>query len=263
MSEITVQLYDALNKHGHFPTFPVGIKLAKKGEKISQKAKYPLKNMGTRLSLCQGLTAARTFGWAIAFRKEDHACPLASVFLGHIKPDIFLQGTIAGSYQDKEECAKVMEASFPRWPLGSIQEIWMSPLNLCEFEPDLAIIYGNPGQILILIHAANFRRGSGIKSLSYGRGGCATWIAGVIQSNECTYMIPGSGERVFAGTQDYEMSFAIPYSQFENLMEGLEFLRKKRAYRYPVPNLTILSQPKIPKEYFSIDPDFNSDSADK
>lgn len=263
MSEILLKLYNALIKHGHFPTQPVGIRLAKEGEKISQKAKYPLKNMGIRLSLCQGLTAARTFGWAIAFGKEDHACPLASVFLGHVKPDIFLQGTIAGPYQDKEECAKSMEASFPRWPLGSVQEIWISPLNLCEFEPDLAIIYGNPGQILILIHAANFRKGSGIKSLSYGRGGCATWIAGVIQSNECTYMIPGSGERVFAGTQDHEMSFAIPYSHFENLMEGLEFMRKKGAYRYPVPNLAILSEPKIPKEYYSIDPDFGSDSTDK
>jgi uncharacterized protein (DUF169 family) len=162
-----------------------------------------------------------------------------------------------------EECAMSMEASFPRWPVGSIQEVWISPLNLCEFEPDLAMIYGNPAQVLVLIHAANFRKGSGIKSLSHGRGGCATWLAGVIQSNECTYMIPGSGERVFAGTQDYEISFAIPHSQFENIMEGLEFMRKKGTYRYPVSNLAILSQPKIPKEYFSIDPDFKSDSADK
>lgn len=263
MSEKTMRLYETLIKYGRFSSFPVGIKLAKEGGRILQKVKYPLKDMGTRLSVCQGLTAVRTFGWTIAFKKEDHACPLASVFLGHIKADIFLQGKIASTYQDKGECAKAMEASFPRWPLDSVQEIWMSPLNLSEFEPDLAIIYGNPGQILVLIHAANFRRGTGIKSLSHGRGGCATWITGVIQSNECTYMIPGSGERVFAGTQDYEMSFAIPCSQFENLVEGLEYMRKKGAYRYPVPNLSILSQPKIPKEYFSIDPDLKSDGIEK
>lgn len=263
MSEITIRLHEALNQYGRFPTFPLGIKLAKEGEKILQKVKYPLKDMGTRLSVCQGLTVSRTFGWTIAFRKEDHACPLAHIFLGQIKPDLFLQGTIAGSYQDMEECARSMEASFPRWPFGSVEEVWISPLNLCEFEPDLAIIYGNPGQVLVLIHAANFRKGSGIKSLSHGRVGCATWIAGVIQSNECTYMIPGSGERVFAGTQDHEMSFAIPSSRFENIMEGLLFLRKKGAYRYPVPNLSILSQPKIPKEYYSIDPDFEPDSTDK
>jgi uncharacterized protein (DUF169 family) len=263
MSEMKVRLYEALNKYGRFPTLPLGIRLAKEGERISQKIKYPVKDMGTQLSACQGLTISRTFGWAIAFRKEDHACPLAHVFLGHIKPDIFLQGKIAGSYQDLDECAKIMEASFPRWPLGSFLEIWISPLHLCEFEPDVALIYGNPGQILVLIHAANFRRGTGIKSLSHGRGGCATWIAGVPQSNECTYMIPGSGERVFAGAQDYEMSFAIPSSRFESMIEGLEFMRKKGAYRYPVPNLGVLAQPKIPKEYFSIDPDSGSGPTDK
>ncbi|MBM4339581.1 MAG: hypothetical protein FJ110_08540 [Deltaproteobacteria bacterium] len=263
MSEMTVRLFEALNKYGRFPTLPLGIKLAKEGENISQKVKYPLKDIGTRLAACQGLTLSRTFGWTIAFRKEDHACPLAHIFLGQIKPDLFLQGTIAGSYQDLDECARTMEASFPRWPLSSVQEVWISPLNLCEFEPDLAMVYGNPGQILVLIHAANFRKGTGIKSLSHGRGGCATWIAGVIQSKECTYMIPGSGERVFAGAQDHEMSFAIPYSQFENMMSGLEFMRKKGAYRYPVPNLSLLSQPKIPKEYFSIDPDFKPDPTNK
>lgn len=199
MSKITNDLFEALNKYGRFPTLPLGIKLVREGDSVPQKVKYPLKNMGARLSLCQGLTAARTFGWTIAFRKEDHACPLAHVFLGHIQPDLFLQGKIAGSYQDMEECARGMEASFPRWPVGSIKEIWMSPLNLCEFEPDLAMVYGVPAQILVLIHAANFRKGSGVKSLSHGRGGCATWIAGVPQSNECTYMVPGSGERVFAG----------------------------------------------------------------
>src|SRR4030043_921092 len=115
MRERTIRLYETLNKYGRFPTLPVGIKLTKEGEKISQKARYPLRDIGARLSVCQGITIARTLGWTIAFKKEDHACPLPSVFLGHIKPDIFLQGVIAGSYQDKEECAKAMEASFPRW----------------------------------------------------------------------------------------------------------------------------------------------------
>jgi len=255
MPEKTTRLYEALQKHGRYPTFPVGIRLVRDGAKIPQRVKYPLQNLGTPLSLCQGMTIARTIGWALAFKKEDHACPLAPVFLGQTEPDLFLQGTIAGPYQDDEECAKGMEAHFPRWPLNSVQEVWLSPLNLCEFEPDLVVVYGNPGQILVLVHAANFRRGPVIKSSSCGRGGCSTWTTAVIQSNECTYMIPGSGERVFAGTQDQEMSFAIPCSEFENVVEGLDYVGRKGAYRYPVPNLAVLSQPKIPKEYYSIDPD--------
>ena len=39
---------------------------------------------------------------------------------------------------------------------------------------------------------------------------------------EFTYMVPGPGERVFGGTQDHEMSFAIPVGRIENLITGLE-----------------------------------------
>ena len=263
MSEKAQRLSEALVKHGHFQTFPVGIKLARDDERISQRVKYPLRDIGNRLCLCQGMTVARTYGWTIALGKEDHACPVASVFLGHVEPDIFLSGAIAKTYQDSDECARIMESSFPRWPVSSVREVWLSPLDHCQFEPDVALAYGNPAQILLLIQAANFGRGSGVKSWSCGRGGCAAWVAGVIQSDECAYIVPGSGERVFAGTQDHEMSFAIPYSRFENVAAGLEFVRKKGAYRYPVQNLAILSPPKIPREYLALDPDFPAGSADK
>ncbi len=259
MTSNTTQLYEALNTYGHFPTRPVGIKLAKANEKIQQKAKHPLKDIGNRLSICQGMSLARTIGWTMVYRKEDHACPLAPLFLGHINADIFLEGKTAGFYQEDEACAKIMEASFPRWPLNAIQETWISPLNKCKFKPDLVVVYGNPAQILNLIQAANFRKGAGVPSTSHGRAGCATWIAGVVQSDECTYMIPGPGERVFAGTQDYEMSFAIPYSKFENFCAGLNYINTQGAYRYPVPNLAILSEPRFPDEYYAIDPRWQFD----
>jgi uncharacterized protein (DUF169 family) len=144
MSSKTLHLYEALNTYGHFPTRPVGIRLAKASEKIQQKAKYPLKDIGNRLSVCQGMSLARTIGWTMVYGKKDHACPVAPVFLGHIKPDIFLEGKIAGSYQDDDACAKIMEESCPRWPMNSIQETWISPLNRCEFKPDLAVVYAFP-----------------------------------------------------------------------------------------------------------------------
>jgi uncharacterized protein (DUF169 family) len=140
-----------------------------------------------------------------------------------------------------------MEATYPRWPFGAYQEVWLSPLKKGEFAPDLAVVYGNPAQILALIQAANFQKGTGIKSSSTGRLGCSLWLAGVVQTGESTYMVPGPGERVFAGTQDQEMSFAVPSSDFERLPAGLEYIGQKGAYRYPVPNLSALSEPKIPQ----------------
>jgi hypothetical protein len=67
-------------------------------------------------------------------------------------------------------------------------------------------------------------------------------------------MIPGPGERIFAGTQDNEMSFAILYSKFENIIKGLQYVRDQGAFRYPVPNLAILSEPKVPGRYYTLDP---------
>ena len=259
MSAAAIGLFEALKKYCQPHTLPVGVKLAKAGEKIQQKAKFPLKDIGNRLAVCQGMTIARTIGWTMAFRKEDHGCPLGSVILGYLKPDLFLKGKISGYYQDREDCCQKMEATYPRLPLDSIEQIWLSPLDKCEFEPDLAVVYGNPAQMITLITAANFRHGPGIKSTSSGRGGCSTWIAGVRQSDECTYMVPGVGERVFGGTQDFEMSFAVPYSKFENFIEGLKYIRKQGAFRYPVPNLAILNEPKMPREYYSLDPDSQRD----
>ena len=254
MSELSVKLHEALKNYGHFATLPVGVKIAAASQKAPNKAKYPAQDIGNRISVCQGLTIARTIGWTMAFTKEDNACPLSAVFLGHVSPAIFLEGTVAGYYQDDADCAAQMEASFPMWPVDIEREIWLAPLQKCEFKPDLAIVYGNPAQILALIQAANFRKGPGIASSSTGRGGCAAWIAGVVQSGDCTYMIPGPGERIFAGTQDYEVSFAIPYQRFENVIDGLKYIGSKGAFRYPVPNLAVMSEPKFPKEYYALDP---------
>lgn len=248
----------AIEKYLRVATMPVAIKLIKEGESPPPKTKHPLKDFGHKIAACQGMTIARTLGWTIAFTKEDHACPPASVFLGHTPPDVFLDGAIAGYYQDQEECGRKMEQSLPRWPMNSIREICLCPINKCDFDPDLAVVYGTPAQIVLLIQAANFRHGPGISASSMGRGVCATWIAGIVQSDQCTYMIPGSGERVFAGTQDHEMSFAIPSSKFENVIKGLQFIRDQGTFRYPVPNLAILSEPKFPEKYYNLDPELRS-----
>jgi uncharacterized protein (DUF169 family) len=252
VAEKTKKLAEALEKHCRFSTTPVAVRLAKQGETPPEKTRYPVKDLGNRLSVCQGMSIARTFGWSMAFRDEDHACPLPRIFMGHRKPDTFLEGVLGEFYQEDIEYMKEMEASYSRWPLNSYQEIWLSPVDRCRFVPDLVVAYGSPAQVLTLIQAANFRRGPGIEALSTGRYGCSVWLAGVPQTGECTYMVPGPGERVFAGTQDHEMSFAIPHSRFDNLVDGLQYVRSRGSFRYPVPNLSLLSEPRIPPKYHEI-----------
>lgn len=252
MSVILKYLNDAIDKNVKPPTFPVAVRLAKKGEELNQRFKRPGSDLGHPVAVCQGLNITRTFGWTLIFDSTDHACPLASVAAGHIAPDEFLEGTVADLYQDDPEVAKRMEAIYPRHEAGDVDQIWLSALGRCEFDPDLVIVYGNPAQVLILVHAANYGYGEGVTSSSTGRFGCANWIAGVVQSDECEYAIPCSGERVFAGTQDHEMSFMIPRSRFQSVTDGLGIMRKKGTYRYPVPNMNLLGVPRLPEKYVEL-----------
>jgi len=252
MSEVLNRLEEALMKNVNPSTHPVAVRLAKKGEQLEQRFKRPGKDFGHQVAACQGLNIVRTFGWTLKFDSEDHACPLALVAAGHMEPDEFLEGTVADLYQDDAEAARRMEAAYPRHRVGEFDQIWLSPLGRCEFDPDLVVVYGNPAQILILVHAANYGHGEGVVSSSTGRFGCANWIAGAAHSGECEYVLPCSGERVFAGTQDHEMSFMIPRSRFSSLAESLGVMRKKGTYRYPVPNMNLLGEPKLPEKYLKL-----------
>lgn len=48
-------------------------------------------------------------------------------------------------------------------------------------------------------------------------------------------VIPGQGERIFAGTQDDEVVFAAPGEFFLDLAEALKKAGKPIGARYPVP----------------------------
>jgi len=250
--DILKNLDDALVKNVKPSTYPVAVRLAGKGEKLNQKFKRPATDFGHQVAVCQGVNIARTFGWTLVFDSADHACPLASVAAGYLDPDQFLSGAVADLYQDDPEVGRRMEAGYPRREMGEVDQIWLSAIGRCEFDPDLVVVYGNPAQILVLVHAANYGYGDGVASTSTGRFGCAKWIAGVVQSDQCEYAIPCSGERVFAGTQDHEMSFMIPRSRFLSVTEGLGIMRKKGTYRYPVPNLNLLGAPQLPEKYVEL-----------
>jgi uncharacterized protein (DUF169 family) len=240
---------EILEKYTRPATFPVAVKLASGGEELTQRSRKPRESMGNPLAVCQGLNISRTIGWTMVFGPEDHACPVGAVIAGHLPPGGFLEGQVAELYQDDPEVSRIMEAGYPRLKEGSIEAIWLSPLECCEFEPDLVVVYGTPAQMVVLIHAANYGKGEGIRSVSTGRVGCSAWLAGAGSSDECSYMIPGSGERVFGGTQDHEMSFIIPASQFQHMARSLETMHRKGSYRYPVPNMHLMEEPKMPAIY--------------
>ena len=47
MANTATQLHETLMKYGRLATFPVGVKLAKKGDQAPEKMRYPLKDLGS------------------------------------------------------------------------------------------------------------------------------------------------------------------------------------------------------------------------
>jgi uncharacterized protein (DUF169 family) len=215
-------------------TFPVAIKMLESEEEIPERTRRPFQQMGIKIAICQGIGMARKLGWAVAMGKEDMQCALGAAPFGFFKNiDYFNEGNLAeGMFTASKEVGKREEDLIDRFEHGSYSHILVAPLQRTTFEPDLLMIYGNPAQIMRLIQGALHSEGGAIQSSSMGRLGCASIIT-AMKEDECRYVIPGNGDRIFGMTQDHEMAFFIPSSKIDTVLDGLAKTHKA-GIRYPI-----------------------------
>ncbi len=228
------EVEQTLNNYIRPLTFPVAIKMLKSEAEIPEKTRRPFQQMKKRIAICQGIGMARKLGWAIAMGKEDMQCSLGAAPFGFFKNiDFFNEGNLAaGMFTASKEVGKKEEDLIDRFDFGVNSHILVAPLSRAAFEPDLLMIYGNPAQIMRLIQGALYNEGGAIQSSAMGRLGCAAIIT-VIKNDECRFLVPGNGDRIFGMTQDWEMSFMIPASKVDAVLDGLAKTHKG-GIRYPI-----------------------------
>ena len=228
------EVEQALNTYVRPLTFPLAIKMLKSEDEIPEKTRRPFQQMKKKVAICQGIGMARKLGWAIAMGKEDMQCSLGAAPFGFFKNvDFFDEGNLAaGMFTASKEVGKKEEDLIDRFDYGTYSHILVAPISRTAFEPDLLMMYGNPAQIMRLIQGALFNEGGAIQSTAMGRLGCASIIT-VVKNNECRFLVPGNGDRIFGMTQDYEMSFMIPASKVDAVVEGLAQTHKT-GIRYPI-----------------------------
>lgn len=218
-------------------TFPLALKMLRSEEEIPEKTRRPFRQMKKRVAICQGIGMARKLGWSVAMGKEDMQCSLGAAPFGFFKNvDFYNEGNLAaGMFTGSKEIGKKEEDLVDRFEYGLYSHILVAPLNRAAFEPDLLMIYGNPAQIMRLIQGALYNEGGAVYSSSMGRLGCSAIIT-VMEKDECRYLVPGNGDRIFGMTQDYEMTFMVPASKVDTVIDGLA--RTHRAgIRYPITSL--------------------------
>ncbi len=229
------ELGAAIEQYVRPDTFPLALRVLKDGEEPPERTRRPKADLGIQVSICQGVSMARRYGWTIAMAGEDLSCPIASVAFGFRKaPDFYARGGLAeGMYTKDQEAALRTEASVPRAEAPGT--VLVGPLRAARFEPEVVAVYGNSAQVMRMVAAALFETGGSITSEFSARADCAEIVNRTRQTGKPQVILPCYGDRVFGQTQDHEMAFTLPWTDADAFARGL-LGTHQGGVRYPIPH---------------------------
>jgi uncharacterized protein (DUF169 family) len=242
-------VYDKIQEYVRPATFPVAVRLLRDGEPPPAKAKRPLADLHNHVTVCQGWAIARRYGWTTVLTAEDMKCPLGALVAGFASPNAFYDdgNLCAGMYTEDAAAGARSEASVEKFAPGEIDAIVFAPLHRADFEPHVVIIYGNAAQVMRLVAAALYAKGGRVASSFAARMDCSDHLVVPLRTDEPQVILPCNGDRIFAGAQDEEMAFTLPWSRADELVRGLEGTQKG-GIRYPIPSF-LTYEPGMPKKY--------------
>jgi uncharacterized protein (DUF169 family) len=242
-------LHRDIEKYVRPDTFPLGIRVARDSGEIPPRAKRPVRDLNVQISICQGITMARRYGWTIAMGGEDLSCPIAKAVFHFEEPvPFYTEGNLAhGMYTETLECGRATEADVPKFTKEESGVIIVGPLDRISFEPDVVVVYGNSAQVMRMVAASLYKKGGSITSQFSARADCADIIIRTMQTADAQVILPCYGDRVFGQTYDHEMAFSFPYSMAGDVIMGFEGTHKG-GVRYPIPTF-LQYQAKYPATY--------------
>lgn len=236
ISEKLAELERAISQYVRTDTFPLAIAIEKDEAKIPENAKRPLRDLGVRFAICQGISVARKYGWTLAMGAEDQCCPIAKIAFGFEEElPFYKEGNLPeGMYTKTCELGANTESVVPKFTKEEAGTILMSSLSRASFKPDIILVYGNSAQVMRMVAAALYNGGAEITSTFSARADCADIIIKTLQTKKPQVILPCYGDRVFGQTQDHEMAFTFPFESIDDFIEGLKGTHKG-GVRYPVP----------------------------
>ncbi|MBI5247958.1 MAG: DUF169 domain-containing protein [Desulfomonile tiedjei] len=232
-------------------TQPIGVKFLKEPE-FPEKTKRPSETLGKRITICQGVTMARVYGWTVGLTKQDLICVPAMIAFGLTRTSD-QKGLVGKLFCDVSlardaEAGRKESSSMTFLEKGEYTAILMAPLARADFDPDTVAVYGNPAQVMRMIQAWAYLKGERIAGNFGGKVECTEYLIAPFRSGAPRVAIPGNGDRIFSMTQDDEMAFSMPGASIEPLIEGLKSAGKSIGAKYPVTFYQNF-QPEFPKYY--------------
>jgi len=233
-------------------TFPLAVKFLKDTADFPEKTRRPSVVLKKRVTICQGVTMARSYGWTVGLAREDLICVPAMItfgFSGAADPVATLGKLFCDVDFAQDESKGLAETKeMVRLENDECNAIVLAPLQKGLFDPDTVAFYGNPAQVMRLVQALVFRTGRRIAGNFGGKVECSEYLIAPFKTQAPRIAMPGMGDRIFSMTQDDEMVFSIPGKLLGELVEGLKTAGKKIGARYPVTFYQNF-EPEFPKPY--------------
>jgi len=233
-------------------TFPVAVKFLKDKSTFPEKTRQPSTVLGKRITICQGVTMARTYGWTVGLAKEDLICVPAMIAFGLSGAEDPAQ-TLGKlfcevDFSQTEERGHKEVKEIVRLENEACEAIVLAPLQKGLFDPDTVVFFGNPAQVMRMIQGLVFEESRRVSGNFGGKVECTEYLIAPYKTQSPRVAIPGMGDRIFSMTQDDEMVFSVPGKLLEKLVSGLKNAGKKIGARYPVTFYQNF-QPEFPKPY--------------
>lgn len=219
-------------------TEPFGVTFFPDPAGLPEKTRRPSQVFRKKVTICQGVTMARIYGWAVGLTKDDLLCVpgmLAFGFTPATDPALELAQLFCevGFHPEMGPALKEVEA-LPRFQPQEVGALYLCPLERLTLDPQVVVIFGNPAQVMRLAQAATFALGERVAGDFGGKVECASYLIGPYRQDKVLITIPGQGDRTFSMTQDDELVVSFPARMLEGILTGLTEAAKKIGARYPI-----------------------------
>jgi uncharacterized protein (DUF169 family) len=238
-------------------TSPVAVKLLRTDE-FPPKAKRPTKDLKIKIAMCQAWGMARRLKWTIAISPRENTCLAASILFGWVdlkekKKDEDIYKELAKSlselgYLRNVDAATRSVDAYYKFRMGEYCGLAVSPLESTKITPDIVMVYCDSAQAVNLVHGSIFDEGGCLKFSCQARGTCSEAIIPTVLTGKPQLTIPCTGDRAYAGTEDYELVFTTPASKVGDVVQLLR--QRIREDHFTIPVYKNLSFQPIPSETY-------------
>ena len=231
-------------------TQPVALSYLPQGAEIPSKVRRP-RDRKMKATLCQAMTWARVYGWRVAMEREDNLCIPGGLALNLLQSDKLSNHEVLSRYMVEVGWVSPEKAGEQEWYIMDLeyQTLLLEPLPKITREPHLVVFYGDPSQIVKLIHGYAYSTGRSVEARTSGRVACSDYLVAPHLLQAPVVTLPGTGDRVFSATQDHEMVFSLPFTLLGPTLEGLKKAGAQvGSNRYPFAPY-MLHQVKFPPIY--------------